>query len=111
MGLGMRQRARKHVLGLGASVAAVAALALTATFTLGGFSATVANNANTFSSATVQLEENQGATTCFSTGTGSGGSVTSGNSSNCGINLFTGTLDQVPGATALSANITITDVG
>ena len=86
-------------------------LALTATFTLGGFSAAIANNANAVSSATIQLEEGTGATTCYSTGTGSGGTVSAANSSNCGINLLTGTLDQVPGGAGLTTTITLTNVG
>ena len=65
--------------GLIASLAAVAALGLTSTYTLGGFSATVANSSSTFSSATIQLEEGNGTTTCYSTGTGSGGSVNAAN--------------------------------
>src|SRR6266516_373171 len=95
-----------------ASVAAVAALGLTAAHTLGGFSAGISNSTSTFSSATIQLEEGNGATTCFSTGTGSGGSVTSSNTNaSCGINVLTGTLDQVPGGTALTSTITLTNVG
>jgi hypothetical protein len=98
--------------GLIASLAAVAALGLTSTYTLGGFSATIANSSSTFSSATIQLEEGNGTTTCFSTGTGSGGSVTAANTnSTCSINVLTGTLDQVPGGAALTSTITLTNVG
>jgi hypothetical protein len=98
--------------GLAASLAAVAALGLTSTYTLGGFSATVANPTNTFSSATIQLEEGNGTTTCYSTGTGSGGPVSGTNTnSNCAINVLSGTLDQVPGGTPLTTTITLTNVG
>ncbi len=45
--------------GLIASLAAVAALALTSTYTLGGFSATIADSSSSFSSATIQLKEGQ----------------------------------------------------
>jgi hypothetical protein len=106
------RRLGSHKRGLVASFGAVAALGLTSAYTLGGFSATVANPSSTFSSATIQLEEGSGSTTCFSTGTGSGGTVTAANTnSTCGINVLTGTLDQVPGATALSSTITLTNVG
>ena len=98
--------------GLIAALAAVAALALTSTYTLGGFSATIADSSSSFSSATIQLKEGNGATTCYSTGTGSGGSVTAANTnSTCSINVLTGTLDQVPGGTALTSTITLTNVG
>jgi hypothetical protein len=98
--------------GLIASLAAVAALGLTSTYTLGGFSATIADSSSTFSSATIQLQEGNGTTTCFSTGTGSGGSVTAANTnSTCSINVLTGTLDQVPGGAALTSTITLTNVG
>jgi hypothetical protein len=90
----------------------VAALVATATFTLGGFSAGIANSTSTFSSATIQLEESNGGTTCYSTGTGSGGSVTASNSnSTCTINALVGTLDQVPAGTALTTTLTFTNAG
>jgi hypothetical protein len=105
-------RIKSNKRGLIASLAAVAALGLTSTYTLGGFSATIANSSSTFSSATIQLEEGNGITTCYSTGTGSGGSVTAANTnSTCSINVLTGTLDQVPGGAALTSTITLTNVG
>jgi hypothetical protein len=98
--------------GLIASVAAVAALGVTSAYTLGGFSASVMNPASTFSSATIQLQEGNGTTTCLSTGTGSGGSVTAANqNTTCGINVLTGTADQLPGGTALASTITVKNVG
>ena len=87
--------------GLIASVAAVAALGMTSAYTLGGFSASIADPTSTFSSATIQLQEGNGTTTCFSTGTGSGGSVTTNQGTCSGINVLTGTADQLPGGTAL----------
>ena len=72
-------RLGRHKGALVASLAAVSALAMTASSTLGGFSAGISNSASTFSSATVQLEEYNGTTTCYSTGSGSGGSVTATN--------------------------------
>jgi hypothetical protein len=98
--------------GLLVSVAAVVALATTAAFTLGAFSATIVNPTSNFSSATIQLEEGNGVTTCYSTGTGAGGSVASANTnSTCAINVLTGTLGQVPGGTALTSTITLTNAG
>ncbi len=103
---------RSNKRGLLVSIAAVVALATTAAFTLGAFSATIVNSTSNFSSATIQLEEGNGVTTCYSTGTGAGGSVAAANSNvSCGINVLTGTLDQVPGATALTSTITLTNAG
>ncbi len=96
--------------GLVAAIVAVVALGSTAAVTFAGFSATIVNNANTFSSGTMQLEEFAGATTCYSTGSGSGGSVTT-NSANCAINKLIGTLDQVPAGTPLTTTITMKNVG
>ena len=108
----VRQVARNKR-GLAAAVAAVTALGFTSVYTLGGFSASVANPTSTFSSATLQLEEGSDVTTCWSTGTtSSGGSVSAANSNTtCTINVLTGTLDQVPGGTALSSTITLTNAG
>ena len=69
--------------GLAAAVVAVVALGATAGMTLGGFSATVDNPTNTFSSGTIQLEEGVAASDCFSTGTGSGGTVSAANTGTC----------------------------
>ncbi len=96
---------------LTAAIVAVLALGSTAAVTFSGFSATIVNNANTFSAGTMQLEESQGATTCYSTGSGSGGTVTSTNSANCAINKLIGTLDQKPAGTPLTTTITMTNVG
>ena len=108
----LKHRIRKNKRGLVASLAAVAALGMTATFTLGGFSAGITNSASSFNSATVQLEEGNGTVTCYSTGTGSGGSVTASNTNNtCAINALVGTLSQVPGGTPLSTTLTFTNAG
>ena len=106
------RKRRAGLVGLGVSLAAVAALATTTAFTLGGFSAAISNSTSTFSSATIQLEESNGVTTCYSTGTGAGGSVTVANSnSTCTINALVGTLDQVPTGTALTTTLTFTNAG
>ena len=95
-----------------AAVAATVALGLTASLTLGSFSAGIDNSTSTFSSATIQLEETNGTMTCYSTGSGSGGSVTATNvDSGCTINDLVGTLDQVPGGTPLTTTLTFTNVG
>lgn len=105
-------RIGSNKLALVASLAAVAALAMTTSLTLGGFSAGISNSTSTFSSATIQLEEGNGTTTCYSTGSGSGGSVTASNSNTtCTINALIGTLDQVPGGTALTTTLTFTNAG
>jgi hypothetical protein len=108
----IKRRIRANKWGLFTALAAVAALGLTTAFTLGGFSAAITNNSNTFSSATIQLEESNGGTTCWSTGTGTGGSVTaSDTNSTCTINALVGTLDQVPGGTVLTSTLTFTNAG
>ncbi len=109
---GHRRHGRANKTGLIVSLTAVAALAATAALTLGGFSAGITNSTSTFSSATVQLKESNGTTTCWSTGTGAGGSVTAANSNTtCSINALVGTLDQVPGGTQLTTTLTFTNVG
>ena len=98
--------------GLAAAVVAAVALGATAGVTLGGFSATIVNPTNTFSSGTVQLEEGVASTTCFSTGTGSGGSVSASNTGTCsGIDDLGAALDQVPAGTPVSTTVTLTNVG
>lgn len=103
---------RDDMRGLVAAVFAVVVLGATAATTLGGFSATLANPTNTFSSGTVQLREGVGSTTCFSTGTGSGGSVAPANSATCSsIDDLGASTDQVPGGPPVATTITITNVG
>jgi hypothetical protein len=111
-GKAVMHRVSRHKGALVASLAAVAALGMTASSTLGGFSAGINNSTSTFSSATIQLEEGNGGTTCYSTGSGSGGPVTATNTNTtCTINALVGTLDQVPGGTALSTTLTFTNAG
>jgi hypothetical protein len=90
---------------------AVVALSTTAMTSLAGFSAQIVNNSNTFSAGTMQLEESQGATNCFSTGSGSGGTVSATNSATCAINKLVGTLDQSPAGTPLSTTVTMKNTG
>jgi hypothetical protein len=103
---------RDDIKGLAVALGAVALLGLTAATTLGGFSATVANTTNQFSSGTVQLKEGVGSTTCFSTGTGSGGIVTAANAGACSsIDDLGAAEDQVPGGPPVSTTVTVTNVG
>ena len=98
--------------GLSTAAVATAALATTAVVTLGGFSGTVTNPTNAFSSGTLQLKEGVGAVTCYSTGTGAGGSVTSSNTnSTCSGDDLGGKLLQVPGGAPQATTITLTNVG
>jgi hypothetical protein len=95
-----------------ATAVAVIALSGSAAVSLSGFSAAVANTSNTFSSGTMQLQETLGATNCYSTGTGAGGTVTASNTGTCAtINMLVGNLDQVPGGTPLTTTITMKNNG
>jgi len=98
--------------GLVAALVAVVALGVTAGVTLGGFSAAIGNPANSFSSGTIQLKEGVAATSCFSTGSGSGGTVSAANAATCAtIDDLGAALDQVPGGTPVSTTVTLTNVG
>jgi len=95
-----------------AAILAVGALGATSAATLGGFSATVASPASTFSTGTLQLEVGHGANNCFSTGIGSGGNVTATNkSTTCAVNSFGGAVNQVPGGTVTTTVVKVTNVG
>jgi hypothetical protein len=94
-----------------AAALAVVALGSTAAISVAGFSAQIVNNANSFSAGTMQLKESNGSINCYSTGSGSGGTVSAANSANCSINKLVGTLDQVPSGTPLTTSITMTNVG
>ncbi len=97
--------------GLAAAIVAVVALGATAGMTLGGFSATIGNPTNKFSSGTIQLEEGVNATTCYSTGTGSGGSVQANNTNaSCSGDDLGDFTDQMPGETE-TTSVTLTNVG
>jgi hypothetical protein len=109
--MAIKKLVSRRWLPVGAAALATAALALTTAVSVSGFSAQVANNSNTFASGTMQLEESSGSTTCYSTGTGSGGTVTATNSANCSIDNLVGSLDQVPGGTPVSTTITMTNIG
>jgi hypothetical protein len=103
---------RDDVKGLAVALGAVALLGITAATTMGGFSATLANTSNHFSSGTIQLEEGVGSTTCFSTGSGSGGSVDAANDATCSsIDDLGAAVDQVPGGTPVSTTVMVTNVG
>ncbi len=76
-------------------------------FALGGFNATITNNANTFSSGTIILSETQGVTTCLS----SAAQITAANSGTCASDNFGGQANAYPGMAAISTTVTLTNGG
>jgi len=74
-----------------------------------GFNATTASANSTFSSGTMQLKATTSSTTCYSTGTGSGGTVST-NSATCasGSPIPSGSLSP---STSSSASTTLSSVG
>ncbi|MGC8461019.1 MAG: hypothetical protein ACP5OR_04160 [Candidatus Dormibacteria bacterium] len=84
-----------------------AALATSVYTALGGFTATITNNGNTYSSGTLLLSESQGATTCLST---ANPTAIVNNSNTCsGINLL-GNPTQTNGDSAVTASTSIVTV-
>ena len=107
----MLRRIGGHTRLLVASLAAVAALAMTASSTLGGFSAGINNSTSSFSSPR-SSSKSPTALRPVTRPELSGGSVTAANSNTtCTINDLVGTLDQLPGGTALSTTLTFTNAG
>lgn len=108
------RRSRQRIIGVVAAGAlASAALAATAmSASLGGFSATVTNNANTAGSGTLLLQEGVGSTVCISTGTGtsSSSSISTNDNTSCPLSLFAGT-NLEPGGPIASATVTLTNPG
>jgi hypothetical protein len=75
----------------------------------GSFASHSVNNSNTFSDGTLQLEDTtSGSVNCFSTGTGSGGTVGSNTTTCTGTPLPSGTLTT---SSAVSTTSTLTSVG
>jgi hypothetical protein len=102
-----RRRRRSVVL---AGLLGTTVLAVTAGLSLGGFSAGITNPTNSYSSGTVVLKEAAGATTCFSTGSGT--TVTAANTANCTtIDDFGGPINQGPGSAATVQTLNLTNVG
>jgi hypothetical protein len=102
-----RRRRRSVVL---AGLLGTTMLAVTAGLSLGGFSAGITNPTNTFSSGTVVLKEAAGATSCFSTGTGT--TVSAANTANCTtIDDFGGPINQGPGSAAQTQVLNLSNVG
>jgi hypothetical protein len=97
--------------GLVAALAAVLALTSTASVSFAGFSAQIVNSNNTFSAGTMQLQETSGAINCYSTGSGSGGTVGTNSATCATINKLVGTLDQVPAGSPLTTTITMKNNG
>ena len=91
-----------------ASAGALLIVAMGVEGTISGFTASINNTTNTAGSATLLMEEDQGATTCLSS---AAGTVTAANAGTCAtINKFGGNLAMVPGQT-VSANISIKNNG
>jgi hypothetical protein len=102
-----RRRRRSVVL---AGMLGTTVFAVTAGLSLGGFSAGITNPTNSYSSGTVVLKEAAGATSCFSTGTGT--TVTASNTANCTtIDDFGGAVNQGPGSAATTQVLNLTNVG
>jgi hypothetical protein len=109
----LRRRSRW---ALTAGALGAAALAVTTTATLGGFTASITNNADTASTGSLVLQEVVGGTngaTCLSTGTGSTGSTvvnsTNANTS-CPGNKFGALTNAAPGASN-ATSVVVTNVG
>jgi hypothetical protein len=94
-----------------------ALLAVTTAVSLGGFTSTIVNPTNTFSSGTVVLQESNGTTFCDSTGyagpvAGPGGSITAANSGNCTtIDDLGAPVNQGPGSAANTQTLSLKNVG
>ncbi|HTW21669.1 MAG TPA: hypothetical protein VME70_15850 [Mycobacteriales bacterium] len=102
-----RRRRRSVVL---AGLLGTTVFAVTAGLSLGGFSAGITNPTNSYSSGTVVLKEAAGATSCYSTGTGT--TVTASNTANCTtIDDFGGAVNQGPGSAVNSQVLNLTNVG
>ena len=106
---------RKHRL-LGAvpfifAIIISAALATSVYTALGGFSATITNNGNAYSSGTLLLTESQGATSCISTA--NPGSMTTNANTCAGINLFGNPVQTngESGGTPSTSTVTVKNVG
>jgi hypothetical protein len=92
------------------------AIAATGFTALGGFNATVGNNAGTAGSGTLVLQEGVGSTDCISTGSGTTTSATvtaANDNSTCPASIFGGAgVDNLePGGTPVSATVTLENLG
>jgi hypothetical protein len=86
----------------------VAGLATLTASTIANFNAIIVNSSNTFQSGTLVLKENQGATTCLSTG---GGTDTTTNSATCSADNLGAATGQKPGGAAVSQTLTLKNDG
>ena len=105
-----QRRTRKG--GIVAALLGVAALSLTAVTTLAGFSASITNQTNTFSSGTLLLSEQQGTSTCLSSPNSTDGINTNLNST-CASDNFSGSASPgaEPGGKPISTTVTLTNTG
>jgi hypothetical protein len=108
----MSQRnSRRHRRGaVVAGLLGTTMLAVTAGLSLGGFSAGITNPTNTYSSGTVVLRENAGATNCYSTGGGT--TITATNTANCTtIDDLGAAVNQGPGTGTTTQVLNLTNLG
>jgi hypothetical protein len=107
---GRRRRRRFVPVVWIASLVALGVAALGVTGSLSGFTASIDNNANAAGTGSVVMKEVSGATTCYSTATGSSIST---NASTCPtIDKLGGNLTMEPGtASESTVPVTITDIG
>lgn len=95
-----------------AGVAATVVLALTTTGTLAAFTAQITNNSNTAASGTLVMRETSGAATCTSTDATPAANTIDTNAATCTlINKYGNQTAMVPGGTAVTTSVTITNIG
>lgn len=103
---------RRVIVPLSFGIVASVALAATGFTALGGFNATVTNNAGKVGSGTLLLNEQSGATTCISTGSGTTSStaISTNDNPTCPIDLFANT-NLEPGGTTTPVTVTLSNPG
>jgi hypothetical protein len=95
-------------IAIGLGIVSVLMLAFATSGALSGFTASINNSANTIGSGTLLMSENQNATTCLSSASGT---VTVANAGTCAtINKFGGSTTALPGA-SFTSTITIQNTG
>lgn len=111
-------RRRLVPVALIAGVAATGALALATTGTLSAFTASITNTVNSTATGSLIMQETgpggAGTVTCTSTDAGAGntGNTINANTATCAtINKYGGSTALVPGATAPTTTVTLTNTG
>jgi hypothetical protein len=110
---GLRFLAHSRALTLGAGVAGAATLAVGATASLGGFTASITNTGDSVQSGSLLMQEQVtptggSTTTCLSTATGS--SITTNANASCAANKFGALTNAIPGSSSFS-NVVIQNQG